>query len=95
MGNGSTLWEGSALDCTIVLRHNLFGQSGGVPRTCNNGDVTGRSLRVEDDCYTSQLSVTVSRTLNNKTIVCRLLSEDGLVSIGNSTLKVIQGQHFL
>jgi hypothetical protein len=94
MGNGSTLWEGSALDCTIFLRHNRFDQSGGVDGACNNGDIIGRSLRVEDNCYTSQLSVTVSHTLNNKTIACILSSDDGLINIGNSTLKVIQGQHF-
>ena len=95
VGLGSTLWIGTAFDCTdrgneILLRHRRF-TTGGVNGTCNNGAIVGRSLEVVDNCYTSQLNVTVSSNLNNKTIVCVYNGNAGSITIGSPTLTVVEG----
>lgn len=72
-GGRSTVWSGSAFDCAgneIVLHHNRFAGEG-VTDECNNGTITAHSVRVEDNShYTSQLNVTVSSGLHNKTVIC-------------------------
>ena len=95
MGGGSTLWEGTAFDCfetedSILLRHSLFG-SGGITGQCNNGAITGQSIGVENECYTSQLNVTVDPTLNKRTVRC---THTSLIrtTIGETTLTVIEGR---
>ena len=60
---------------------------------CNDGAIVGQSLRVEDDCYTSQLSVTISLDLNNKTVRCVHRSSVGTNTIDESTLTVISGKY--
>ena len=94
VGPGSTLWEGSAFECNengdgILLRHERFAT--GVSGTCNNGAIVGRSLEVVDDCYTSQLNVTVSSDLNNKTLVCTNSGNAGVNTIGSTALSIMQG----
>ena len=97
-GRGSTLWTGSAFICdengnSILLRHDRF-SSGSIDGVCNNGAIVGRSLGVKDGCYTSELNVTISPTLNNKTIMCRHNSDSGINTIGTSKLTILQGQYF-
>ena len=51
---GATVWRGTALSCTmsdheIVLLHSRFESDTGTFRTCSNGAIVGRSLRVEDN----------------------------------------------
>ena len=68
------MWQGAEVfDCPdfsneIVLRHLNFGSS--VMGECNAGAIVGRSLRVEDNCYTSQLSVVYNERLNGKNVTC-------------------------
>ena len=68
------MWQGTEVfDCPdfsneIVLRHLNFGSS--VMGECNTGAIVGRSLRVEDNCYTSQLSIVYSERLNGKNVTC-------------------------
>lgn len=72
VGGVSTVWQGSAVDCTneIVLLHSRF-MSGGDVRECNDGAIIGRSTAVENnDWFTSQLTVRISSTSVGKTILC-------------------------
>ena len=91
VGNGATSWEGTAFDCTaqrIVLRHNLFTGSAGATGMCNNGAIVGRSLEVNNNCYTSQLDVTVDYTFSNETIAC---VHSGIGTIGTVLLMIPEG----
>ena len=95
VGGGSTLWDGSAFTCiengnSIVLRHSLF-DSGGIAGVCSNGAIMGRSIGVENGCYTSQLNVTVDPTLNMRTVRCTHTSLKR-TTIGETTLTVVEGR---
>ena len=73
----------------ILLRHSQFNESGGAAnyKECNNGDIMARSMPVvEDNCYSSKLSVRASSALNGRTI--RYV---GMRTIGNATMTIISG----
>ena len=74
MGQGSTIWTGSAfkaLHCyELVLLHSRFHLSRGAIGSCNNRVIVARSVSVEDNHYTSQLNVTVIPDIVGKTIEC-------------------------
>ena len=94
VGTGNTLWTGTAFDCAtngIILRHERYTQSGGAVGECNSRAVRGRSTGVENNCYTSQIDVTVSTTFNNKTIQCIHNSGTGIDTIGTSVITVAEG----
>ena len=100
VGGGTTLWTGTAFDCAaanideILLRHNNFNGSDGAFGECNNGDIVGRSVQVEGNCYTSQLIVTVSAGLNNKSVRCVHSTNEGdMITIGETLLTVISGDN--
>ena len=88
-GATSTVWGGSAFNCisgSILLRHSQYpDDASGV---CNDGEITGRSLRVDDDCYTSQLDVTVTSSLNGQSVQCA--SNDGQI-IGTNNITITSG----
>ena len=93
VGAGNTVWEGSVFDCrgnSIILRHSQF-SSVGISGDCNNGKIIARSVGVDNDCYISQLMITVSGDFNNKSIYCIHDSTMGLKTIGLSTLNVLEG----
>ena len=96
MGGIATLWRGTAFDCPlddseITLRHSQFASNQAF-QTCNNGDVVGRGLDVTNNCYTSQLNITVRENLNNKTVQCAFISSEGTRIIGESVLSVVSGK---
>ena len=97
IGSGITVWNGTAFtDCSrstndIPLRHTQF-DSEGASGSCNNGAIRAQSVGVTNDCYTSQLNVTVSSTPSNKTIQCTHDSNMGSRIIGSSTLHVMAGK---
>lgn len=72
VGPGSTVWRGSSLQgCSnnqITLFHGQF--SRGTVVRCNGGSVVGRSVRVDDNCYTSQLEIFVGANLIGTTVSC-------------------------
>lgn len=99
VGGGNTLWRGSAFNCPstsneIVLRHSQFGGRNGTFRSCNNGAIAGRSIDVENNCFTSQLNVTVSTSVNNRTVQCDHDSNDEtqITLIGKEIINVISGK---
>ena len=72
---GSTVWRGSAFNCTnveIILQHDRFTSENGGVHACNNGLITAQSLTVDEEqmVYTSRLSVNVTDDLIGKSIEC-------------------------
>lgn len=69
----STIWTGSAFSgCNnneVTLVHNRFTS---LYRTveCTNGAIVGRSLSVEGNNYTSQLSITFTPDITGTTVKC-------------------------
>ena len=94
LGSGATVWQGSAFDCPstsheILLSHSQF--EGAIDR-CSNGAIVASGINVlptanGDQCYISQLNVTVTDALRNKTVECFLDSNSQQSAvIGNATL---------
>ena len=91
---GSTIWRVAAFDCTqneIILRHSEFDDAGGTSGLCNGGAISGRSIAVDGNCYTSQLSLTVSRELHNKAVTCLLNFNSAMTTAGNVSIIVASG----
>lgn len=89
VGDGYTVWRGSAFDCNnsgneIILLHSNY--ASGTVRTCNDGQVVGRSLGVTNRCYNSQLNVNVTMKLEGKTVECVYESGTSTELIGFSML---------
>ncbi|XP_064400235.1 uncharacterized protein LOC135346511 isoform X2 [Halichondria panicea] len=85
-GSRSTLWRGSAFNCSssssrILLIHILF-QPNGESRTC--GGLSAMSVGVSEDNYTSRLTLTATVGLNGSTVEC---SRSGTVVLGSDTLR--------
>ena len=94
MGGTATRWKGSLIECpldVITLRHSQFGSNQAI-ETCNNGDISGYGIGVVNNCYLSQLNVTVRENFNNKTVQCILNSNEGTRIIGKSILSVTSGK---
>ena len=72
---GATVWQGTAFDCLsneITLLHSRFtslnSETFGV---CNNGAIVAKSIEVENNCYTSQLTINkLSVDMIGENIVC-------------------------
>ena len=76
-----TVWKGSAFQCEqggssheIHLLHRKF--VNGTSGVCNNGAIVAYSIGVIDNRYTSQLNVTVSPEMDNRTVECAY--DDGI-----------------
>ena len=93
VGPGSTVWKGDGFrDCSnnrITLFHSQF--SGGTVGTCNSGAIVGRSIRVENNCYTSQLNIFVSPNVIGRDVFCAYDNGLNEVDVGNSTVTLTTG----
>ena len=92
-GSGLTVWDvaGCQDDNEIILFHSDFLTSSD---SCMNGQVVGRGISVEGNCYLSTLTINVSESLRDKLVICSF--DDGSPtthSIGNSTLSVTTGKY--
>lgn len=59
---------------------------------CNNGAIVGRSLSVTDNnCYTSQLSITTDVAMDGETVQCVHNNRERDITIGTSTIDIITG----
>ena len=64
------LWEGCVFDCgssnhEISLHHSRFNLTdGGTTGTCNNGNIVGQSMGVENNCYILRLYVRISSDID-------------------------------
>lgn len=95
-GEGYTIWKGSAFDCIlsgneILLLHINY--IGGTVRTCNNGQIVGRSLGVTNNCYTSQLDVNITAEIEGGTVECVYESGSATEVIGSSLLSLTTGSY--
>ena len=94
IGEGSTVWTGSAFDCpdinnSIILRHSEFLTGNATAQeTCNNGSIAGRGVSVDGDCFTSQLyfSVTSDFVGENHNVICIYENGSCELIIGNATI---------
>ena len=91
-GGLSTVWQGSAFHCAgnrISLLHTFHDFSTNVA-SCNNGAIDGKmvSVDVENSRYSSQLNVTVSLDLHNKTIECLYSNGTHLTHIQNFIIHI-------
>lgn len=96
-GEGTTVWEGSALDCPqsddiITLIHREFNNvSEKPPVTCNNGAILASAIGVDGINYTSQLNVSVTKNslnllLDNKTLKCLYERQNQLKMIESTVI---------
>ena len=58
---------------------------------CNNGAITGRGVRNHDDAFTSQLNVSVIRSLEGKTVEC-VYDNGTTTAIGSSSIIITTGE---
>ena len=96
VGRGATMWRGTAFNCStsgneIVLRHSRFTTPDGASDQCNNGNITGHSLQVEGEHYTSQIHVIFPPDLLGRTIECIHNNFASYELIGNSTIAITTG----
>ena len=70
----TTIWKGTTFSgCDhneITLLHFRFREEEGTTGTYSNGDITGRSMRIEGSLYVSQLEIAVNLEMVGKSIVC-------------------------
>ena len=91
VGGTATVWQGSVFKCpssqdSISLIHS---RSSNI-KTCNGAAISGQIIRVEDNCYTSQLNVNVSSDMIEESIECA--HDNGTQSlIGNISLSLTTG----
>ena len=83
-GSNTTIWGGSAFNCATAGNEINLIHPSGTSGECNNGAILGQSVTVDGTHFTSQLNVTVSSELNNKTVTCS--SDSG--NTGESLIKV-------
>ena len=70
--SGTIVWTGTAPNCPndeMLLVHRYFPHQDVIFESCN-GTIVAQSLSVQDNLYTSQLSVTVTHEAAGKTIMC-------------------------
>lgn len=84
VGGEFTLWDASFLDpdCDIDFSHRQFMTE--TRKQCNNGAIVAEAIEVNNNCYTSQLVVSVTPDLNNGTINC---SRDNVTLISTMTIE--------
>ena len=92
-GGVATIWRGTVFQCLsseITLRHKRY--AGGISGVCNSGAITASSIGVSDNNYTSQLNVTVSPEMNNKSIECVQYSNTSFL-VGSQIISLLSGIH--
>ena len=92
---GITVWRGTAFNCEvgaeINLLHSQFVLEEGAFGNCNGGAIRGRSLRIENNRYISQLSVMLSSDLSGETIECIYDNGRTITQIGNYSISLTTG----
>ena len=102
MGGFGTIWMGSVVSklCEdtggrIFLLHSRFVShmpSNNPTITCDNGNIVGMGVRVENDSFTSQLTVTVSSNSSilaiGDNIVCAQSHNGTTYIIANTTVEL-------
>lgn len=94
------MWQGSVLECgsssnEILISHSQFTTDSG---SCNNNAIVARGVNVIDTgnntlCFSSQLNITVTSDMRNKTIECIHDHAGGSTRIGASSLVFTTGKN--
>jgi hypothetical protein len=95
IGAGSTVLklQGNCYPSEITLLHSRYNFSSGTSGTtvCNNGaiELVGWSLRVEDNCFTSQLQISFNDNFAENLVSC--IYDDGIAEmvVGNYLIHAI------
>ena len=97
-GPGATEFSGSLFNCAgdkITLRHQAHSPTG----ECNGGAVTASIIDVfntsNNDCYLSQLNISMSAGMNNKTITCLHVDGSNETVIGTVIVSFTRGNVIL
>ena len=96
---GITVWRGTAFNCeisldSINLLHSQFVSEEGAFGNCNDGAIKGKSLRIENNRYISQLIVTLSSDMSGETIECDYDNGRTTTPIGNFSIDLITGNNY-
>ena len=74
---GVTIWKGSAFDnhcegskMELQLLHSRYNATSGEVKFCEDRILEARSVKVENNSYTSQLNVTLTSNITGKIIEC-------------------------
>ena len=103
VGNGITVWHGSAFDCSgneISLIHILYNSIEShvicAYGECNNGAIVAKGIRIENGTYISQLNVSISTDMIGRSIECfedtiysTLLVGSAVISTSDKDIKVL------
>ena len=89
-GRGATVWRGSAFNCPATNNeiHFLHGSSV-IETTCNDGAIVGRAIRVENDIYISQLTISVSDEMISRNISCFHDRPSGAAELIDSSVLIL------
>ena len=97
VGIGSTVWQGSAFHCSesdgsLTLRHQQFA-NGTLLKYCDGANVVAHAIGVIGNSHLSQLNLTVSNEVNNKTVECVQDTGTEVIIIGTTAVSVTTGTH--
>ena len=90
-GGVFTVWSGSAFQCAsreITLRNSDFGSIPLPAMICNDGKIIGHGILQHNNCFTSQLNVTLSEELVGRTVTCGIDDGRQLTTINNTVLTI-------
>ena len=68
-----TVWKGDFFNCPTGIReiHLIHGgREDFIPQICNDGNVVGRFIRIVNDSFVSQLNVTLTCDITDKSVEC-------------------------
>ena len=90
-GGGSIIWKGIAFDCSSSSNELVLSQSMSGTQVCNNGAINGHIIRVENNTYISQLTVSLNAEIVGKNISCFHDIGGATERIGSSLLTLTTG----
>ena len=93
-----TVWGGSAFECAgneITLSNSEFGSVPPPAAVCNSGNIIGRGITQQNNCYTSQLNVTLSEGLIGRTVTCGIDNGAQLITVDNIIVTTSSSKYFI
>ena len=91
---GLTVWKGDFFHCSngiqqIELVHVQLMEGDFSSRTCNDGSIVAKIVRVENDSFISQLNVTLTHNITGRSIEC--ISDNGTTTESVGSLNLTSG----
>ena len=80
------------MDCPLTNNELIIFPTSKRPQTCNNGAITGRIIRADNDFYISQLTIVINEEIDGTTIGCVRDSGMHSVEIGSTMLNITTGR---